>query len=150
MSAPPGGGARKVRRVHSADELADALALRHRVFVEEQGVGPALELDGRDPEALHVVALEDGVVVGTCRVLFEGGLARLGRLAVEPGRRGAGIGAAVLRAAEREVRQTPARRVQLHAQVGARSLYAAAGYEERGDPFMEAGIEHVTMEKRLA
>ena len=38
----------------------------------------------------------------------------------------------------------------LHAQTYARSLYESAGYEPRGRIFMEAGIEHIAMEKHLS
>ena len=106
--------------------------------------------DGRDPEALHIVALDDGRLAGTCRLLFDDELARLGRLAVEPGLRGRGIGAAILDAAEGESRRAGAARIRLHAQTAARSLYARAGYQQRGDEFIEEGIPHVTMEKPLA
>ncbi|MEA2393256.1 MAG: hypothetical protein QOJ82_1147, partial [Solirubrobacteraceae bacterium] len=40
--------------------------------------------------------------------------------------------------------------IVLAAQVGARGLYERAGYEARGDVFLDAGIEHVTMAKALA
>ena len=30
------------------------------------------ELDGRDGDALHLVAIDDGAVVGTCRLLTDG------------------------------------------------------------------------------
>ena len=36
----------------------------------------------------------------------------------------------------------------LNAQTRARGVYRAAGYAEAGDTFMEAGIEHIRMEKR--
>ena len=52
--------------------------------------------DGRDSEATHIVAVEDGRVIGTCRLLYRGPVARLGRLAVEPDRRGNGVAAAIL------------------------------------------------------
>ena len=138
-----------VRRA-SDDEVADALALRYRVFCEEQGVTLAAEQDGRDPEALHVVALEDDALVGTCRLVFDDGVARLGRMAVEPEQRGRGIGAAVLEEAEREARAAGARLLRLHAQTVAQSLYERAGYQQRGEEFIEEGIPHVTMEKPLA
>ena len=41
-------------------------------------------------------------------------------------------------------------RVQLHAQMPARRVYERAGYEQVGGAFVEQGIEHVTMEKRIA
>jgi predicted GNAT family N-acyltransferase len=140
----------EIRLSADAAEREAALALRHRVFCGEQGVPADLELDGRDGEALHVVALREGAVIGTCRLVVDGGTAKLGRMAVEPDLRGRGIGAALLAGAEREARAIAARRISLHAQARARELYTRAGFTERGEHFDEAGIEHVLMEKLLA
>ena len=140
----------EVRTANGPAEVEAALDLRYRVFCDEQGVTFEAEQDGRDPEALHIVAFEDGRMVGTCRLLFDGGIARLGRMAVEPDLRGHGVGAAILDAAEAESRRGGARRIRLHAQTMARSLYERGGFEVRGDEFMEEGIPHVTMEKPLA
>ena len=74
----------EVRETISDDEVTAALALRSRVFCDEQGVSFEADQDGRDPEATHIVAVDDGAVIGTCRLLFRGQVARLGRLAVEP------------------------------------------------------------------
>jgi predicted GNAT family N-acyltransferase len=126
------------------------MELRERVFCDEQGVSAAADRDGRDPEAEHVVAVDGGRVIGTCRLLYRGGTAQLGRLAVEPGHRGRGVGGAILQEAERLARADGADRIALHAQAHAKSLYARDGYAERGAPFSEEGIEHVAMEKLLA
>ena len=80
----------EIRLVAGNRERDAALALRHRVFCEEQGVAVDLEADGRDGEALHVVAVSDGAVVGTCRLVLDGDTAKLGRMAVEPEARGRG------------------------------------------------------------
>ena len=61
-----------VRRSRDEQEIAAALALREEVFCGEQGVTLAGDRDGRDDEALHLVAVADGVV-GTCRLLIEPG-----------------------------------------------------------------------------
>jgi predicted GNAT family N-acyltransferase len=140
----------EVRPPRDAGELLEALALRERVFCGEQGVSASAERDGRDGEALHLVAVEDGRVVGTCRLVFRGGRALLGRMAVEQGARRRGIGAALLREAGRRGRAAGVHRIGLHAQLEVRELYAAGGYVERGEPFVEEGIDHVTMEKQLA
>jgi predicted GNAT family N-acyltransferase len=140
----------EIRLVAGNGERDAALALRHRVFCEEQGVALDLEADGRDGEALHVVAVSDGAVVGTCRLVLAGRTAKLGRMAVEPEARGRGIGAALLAGAEREARAAGASRIALNAQAHARELYARGGFGERGEAFEEAGIAHVLMEKRLA
>ena len=115
-----------VRAAEDAQEVTEALALRERVFCGEQGVELAAEQDGRDPEALHVVAFGDGTLVGTCRVLLDGEVARLGRMAVEPDLRNRGIGAAVLEEAERRARESGARAMRLHAQVAAEDARSAA------------------------
>jgi predicted GNAT family N-acyltransferase len=139
-----------VREAHTDDEVTAALALRSRVFCDEQGVSFEADQDGRDPEATHIVAVDGEAVIGTCRLLFRGQVARLGRLAVEPDRRGDGVAAAILREADRVAAEAGAESIALHAQTYAQALYENAGYAEYGPTFVEEGIEHVAMEKRLA
>ena len=139
----------EVRRPQDARERDAARALRREVFVDEQGVPQDLEMDGRDADALHLVAIHGGEVIGTCRVVVDGSIAKLGRLAVKCDARGAGAGTALLNAAEAEARAAGARRMVLDAQTHATRLYSSRGYVQVGAPFREAGIEHVGMEKRL-
>jgi predicted GNAT family N-acyltransferase len=140
----------EVREARNRDEVTAALDLRERIFCGEQGVSFEADQDGRDPEATHIVAVDDGLVIGTCRLLFRGEVARLGRLVVERGRRGDGVAAAILREADRVATEAGSETIALHAQTYALDLYRQAGYEERGSTFVEEGIEHVAMEKRLA
>jgi predicted GNAT family N-acyltransferase len=140
----------EVRRVHGEAEMAAALALRHDVFCVEQGVPVYEELDGRDGEGIHLVAVSDGVLLATCRLLFVGPTVQFSRLAVRESARRQGIASALLALADEETRAGGARRLVLHAQTYARSLYEAAGYDPRGRIFMEAGIEHIAMEKILS
>jgi predicted GNAT family N-acyltransferase len=140
----------EVRLASSSSEVDEALELRRRVFVNEQHVSLEADRDGLDPAATHVVAIDDGRIVGTCRLVFDNGLARLGRMAVDPEARGRGIGAAILEEAERASRAAGATRIRLHAQTAARSLYERGGFDVKGEEFMEEGIPHVTMEKLLA
>lgn len=139
----------EVRRVRGEWEMAAALALRHEVFCVEQGVPAHEELDGRDHEAVHLVAISDGELVGACRVLIVGNIAQFSRLAVLRSARRLGIASALLAAADAEAHAAGARRLVLHAQTYARKLYEHAGYRPRGRVFTEAGIEHIAMEKQL-
>ena len=139
----------EIRRHSGEDEMAQLLRLRHDVFCGEQGVPEREELDGRDGEAVHLVAVEDGRVLATCRLLFVGPTVQFSRLAVARDARRRRIATRLLALADDETRAGGARRLVLHAQTYARSLYDAAGYEPRGRVFMEAGIEHVAMEKLL-
>jgi predicted GNAT family N-acyltransferase len=139
-----------VRLARTDAELAAALELRRRVFCGEQGVSPAADQDGRDSEALHLVAVEGPELLGTCRLLLRGRSARLGRLAVEPEARRRGVGAAILAAAAREAEDAGAAEIDLHAQTYALALYERDGYAARGEEFVEEGIAHVAMRKSLA
>ena len=78
----------EIRRPRDEHELAAALALREAVFCGEQGVRLDGDQDGRDAEALQLVAV-DGEVLGTCRLLVEpGGTAKFARLCVRQKRSG--------------------------------------------------------------
>jgi predicted GNAT family N-acyltransferase len=73
--------------IHAADALmTKALALRHEVFVVEQLVPQELEIDEDDKIASHLVALCDGRVVGTLRIVSHDRKASIGRIAVSVGR----------------------------------------------------------------
>jgi predicted GNAT family N-acyltransferase len=137
----------EVRRAAGEDEMVAVRELRYEVFCVEQGVPRREELDGRDGEATHLVAVSGSELLATCRLLFIGPTVQFSRLAVQISARRRGIAAALLELADDEARAAGARRLVLHAQTYARSLYEAAGYEPRGKVFMEAGIEHLAMEK---
>jgi predicted GNAT family N-acyltransferase len=137
----------EVRQARGEEEMAALIELRHEVFCDEQGVPVREELDGRDHEAMHLVAVSGAEVLATCRLLFVGATVQFSRLAVRASARRRGIATALLQRADEEARAGGARRLVLHAQTYARPLYDAAGYEPRGRVFMEAGIEHVAMEK---
>lgn len=139
----------EVRRVRDEGEYEAALELRTEVFVGEQGVTPEGDRDGRDDEAIQLVALDEGAVVGTCRVLVTGARGRFGRLCVRAGHRRRGIAGRLLALAEDEARAAGCTEMGLHAQTDALGLYVAAGYREYGERFTEEGLEHVGMERAL-
>ena len=139
-----------IRPISSEAELAAAIAIRRAVFVGEQGVSEAEEIDGRDGEALHLVAVEsDGEIVGTCRLLADGSKIKLGRVAVLAAARRRGIALALLRVGEQHARDLGGTRIVLGAQIYALGLYEQAGYRAYGEVFLDAGLEHVLMDKQL-
>ena len=123
-----------------------ASAVRHAVFVREQGVPVDLELDEFDAVSLHALAYDGDNVVGTGRLLPDG---HIGRMAVERDARGAGVGSALLAALMAAARQRGDAEVVLHAQLTARDFYLRHGYVAEGDTFMDAGIEHIAMRHRF-
>lgn len=139
----------EIRRIRTRQELAAAMSLRYEVFCKEQGVPRSEERDGRDNDALHLIAVRDDHVIGTCRLVFVGQTVQFSRLAVATSARRQGIATALLAATDRETLAAGARRIVLHAQTYAKPLYDQTGYRVRGQEFTEAGIRHVAMEKLL-
>jgi len=140
-----------IRWTEDPTEIAGALGVREEVFCREQGVPLSDEHDGRDGEALHLVALaEDGqAVVGTLRLLFEMDTAKVGRVAVERSWRRQGIALAMLEMALERARERGCQRARLAAQLDAIELYRRAGFEVESETFQEAGIDHVWMGRAL-
>jgi predicted GNAT family N-acyltransferase len=140
-----------IRWASSCQDVHGAFAVRERVFCEEQGVRPEDELDGRDAQALHLVALEpDGQrVIGTLRLLVDADRAKVGRVAVEREWRRRGIALQMLDLALAKARERGCVRVRLAAQLVATEVYRRAGFAVESDPFEQAGILHVWMGLRL-
>jgi YbgC/YbaW family acyl-CoA thioester hydrolase len=131
---------------------ATAGPIRHAVFTQEQGIDAALDHDGRDAEAVHVVARNRlGMALGTGRLLEpEPGVGKIGRMAVIAPLRGSQVGRRMLDALVSAARSRGLREVQLHAQASAVGFYLRNGFTARGEPFEEAGIEHQEMVRALS
>ena len=131
-------------------DLEAAMAVRWPVFVEEQGVPPEEERDSSDLVSVHALAEINGHVVGTGRLVLEGDDAgHIGRIAVLPAWRRRGIAGRIVTALEVEAAQRGIQEVALHAQTYVQELYGKLGYVVSGPGFLEAGIDHVPMVKRL-
>jgi predicted GNAT family N-acyltransferase len=135
------------------DRLGRAVAIRQRVFVEEQRVPLEIEIDEHDRSdaaAVHALALLDAEPVGAGRFyVIEPGAIQIGRMAVLPGVRGSGIGKALLDALLAEARRRGFRVARLHAQVHAAGFYRLAGFTDDGPELWDAGILHQPMAKKI-
>lgn len=126
-------------------------ALRQSVFVEEQGIAPALVWDTSDATAEHAVLTNRlGLPVASGRLLQQAPeVARIGRMAVNQSLRGSNLGRDVLEALLSVARQRGDTEVMLHAQCDAAGFYRRLGFVARGDVFQEAGIDHIEMVRSL-
>jgi predicted GNAT family N-acyltransferase len=131
-------------RIARWPEDAEALAqVREQVFVLEQGVPPELEWDGRDVEALHLLAEDTmGCPIGTARLLPGG---HIGRMAVLPSWRRRGVGRALLKGLLAACRERGESLPHLNAQLTAVAFYRRLGFIPEGAEFTDAGIPHQHM-----
>ncbi|QEP41695.1 GNAT family N-acetyltransferase [Ectothiorhodospiraceae bacterium BW-2] len=131
----------------AAPYRADIISIRQSVFCQEQGVPLALELDGRDDMSKHaLIQTDSGHYVATGRVQPDG---HIGRVAVLADYRRLGLGTEVMWLLMGEARRRGLPRVYLGAQQQAVPFYQRLGFQIYGERFMEAGIEHRSMEYRL-
>ena len=143
--------------VKTEADLAQALAIREVVFIEEQHVPETIERDAEDAKAFHVLALQGGHAIGTGRLVMlptapdgeAGTWAQVGRMAVLQASRKGGVGALLLGALEAEARRRAVTAILLHAQLSAMDFYKRHGYEPDGAMFEEAGMPHLLMKKKL-
>lgn len=130
---------------------AEARAIRDGVFAQEQGIDAELAEDEADVGALHALAVNRfGVAVACGRLLpSDGGVARIGRMAVLRMLRGVGLGRRVLEALMQAARTRGDQLVELDAEVTAQAFYQRAGFAVAADPTVVAGVPHVRMRCRL-
>jgi predicted GNAT family N-acyltransferase len=139
-------------KVEVSSDLERCLQVRWVVFVEEQRVPPELERDALDAEAIHVLATgAGGEAIGTGRLVLKGdGVGKIGRVAVLPAARGAGVGAALMDRLTTEAQRRGLREIVLDAQESAISFYLRLGYQEEGERFLDAGIWHRRMRRAIS
>jgi predicted GNAT family N-acyltransferase len=95
---------------------------------------------------VHVLVACEGKYVGTGRCLKDG---HIGRLAVLREYRGRGLGSMAVQALVKEAKSLGMERVYLGAQKTAVVFYEKLGFSVYGEPYIEASIEHIHMERAI-
>ncbi len=135
-----------ISKVESDEHLNACLAVRHTVFVVGQNVPLELEIDGLDEACDHYMALVDGRIVGTGRVRFVEGIAKIERVAVLEEYRAYGLGRQLMVAMMDDLQQQHAdKSVMLSAQTDVIPFYEKLGFATSSDIYMDAGIPHKDM-----
>lgn len=141
---------------HTRDTLSetylDAVAIRNTVFVKGQGVPHSIEIDANEAYCIHFVLYDDkGKAAATVRLLPNKDLTQvtLQRMAVLDAYQGQGLGSILLKEAEDFGQEQGFQTISLHAQLSALKFYLNNGYQEVGNIFEEAGIQHIPVEKYL-
>lgn len=117
-------------------------AIRREVFVLEQGVDEAIDIDGKDESCAHLLLYVGEETVGTARIRKTGRGTKLERIAIRSSHRGQGLGELVVRCALSLIDEAP----YIHAQMASLGFYTRLGFvQEKAEIFYEANIPHTTM-----
>lgn len=141
----------KVTRAETKDQLTRCLHIRRVVFIEEQAVPEAEEVDGRDADCLHYLLYDSsGTAIATARVLPKGDDAKIQRVAVLKEARTGGIGSMLMRAMLDDLREQGGyKKAILGSQTHAIGFYEKLGFTVYGPEYDDAGIPHRDMEIAL-
>jgi len=128
--------------------LYDALALRCRVFILEQGAYQ--DPDGLDQHAWHLLGRDDeGRLMAYLRVVDPGlkyDEPSIGRVITAPDARGMGAGKALMREGIARCTQVwPGRAIRISAQARLDRFYRELGFATVGEPYLEDNIPHIEM-----
>jgi len=138
-----------VRIARTLSDMERAFAVREEVFIRGQRVPRSIEMDGRDGEARHFLAFYRGRLAGCARIRFIGRRAKLERIAVREPYRRRGLGRAITARLVGYARRMGAKEALMHAQCRAGDFYEKCGFKPRGGVFLEAGMRHRRMIKKL-
>jgi len=132
------------------EDYAPCVALRRAVFIDEQGISEADEMDDLDASAIHMLAVVDGKPAGTARLLIQDDIGKIGRICVLADHRGTGLGARIVEAAMDHLRTLPnVTRAKLGSQDHAIGFYEKLGFIGYGPFYDDAGIPHRDMIRDL-
>lgn len=109
------------------------------------------EIDESENVSLHVMASEDGEIVGVGRLTyFESGEGQIRFMGVDEKYRNRQIGKKMLEYLEGEAKKMGLKQIKLNARENALQFYEGCGYKSDGPPFKGfAGIPHTKMIKKL-
>ena len=130
------------------DNLHDALQLRSRVFILEQG--PYLDVDGHDRASWHLLGRDAaGTLLAYLRVVDPGvkfDEPSIGRVVTAPEVRGTGLGRTLMHEGLAGcVGHWPGQAVRISAQARLQRFYVGLGFSPTSDEYLEDGIPHIEM-----
>lgn len=139
--------------VMTQEDREKCLAIRKQCFVIEENVPESLEVDEHDKPGSgyeHFLIYEDNVLVGTFRLHFNNDVvAILQRFCVLAEYRGKGYGQYAMDFLEGYCVGKKIKKIRFDAQCTALGFYEKCGYDVVSEEFIEAGMKHVKMQKKL-
>jgi predicted GNAT family N-acyltransferase len=138
-----------VKVCENEKELQDAFSVRRTVFIDEQNVPEEEEIDQFENDAVHFVSYQEGTPVAAGRFRVVDGFGKVERICVLKEARNTGAGKAIMREIESYAQTKSLHKLKLNAQTHAIPFYAGLGYEIVSEEFLDAGIPHKTMLKKI-
>lgn len=135
----------EIELVRNEDDFKEARRIRKKVFVNEQGIPVSCEVDGKDEESTHLIAKLNKEPIGTARIRITDNKAKLERISVLKPYRKRGFGKELVKKSIDYCKKEGVSKIFLHSQIYLQAFYEKIGFKPIGEPFSEAGVEHIKM-----
>ena len=136
------GDSIKIQATSWSQSSKEISEVRHKVFVVEQSIPPEIEMDGKDSDCIHFLALKQSKPIGAARLQKYG---KIERVSVLREYRSKGIGTAIMKRVIETAKNLNVEKVYLHSQMDSKIFYQRLGFIELGQIFFEANIPHIEM-----
>ena len=131
----------------SKEEVEKIFSLRSEVFIVEQEC-PYQDVDGRDPEADHLLLYENNILCGYTRIFPKNTYfkeASFGRTVVKKTQRGKGYGHTLVKQSLKYLKNKNENPIKISAQSYLKKFYASHGFTPKGEEYLEDNIPHTAM-----
>jgi|LZCG01.1.fsa_nt_gb ElaA protein len=133
-------------------QFHDIVLLREKIFVVEQEC-VYQDVDGKDPEAFHLCVLSGEQLAGYCRIYTDAkNHVHIGRVAVNPGFRRKGLAYKIMEHAHAFIAAMYKNYavIEISAQQYLADFYEKTGYQKSGSVYLEDGIPHIKMFRKIS
>lgn len=138
-----------IKKVVTKNDYIDSMYVRRKVFIEEQGISLADEMDELDKISEYYNFYHEGKIVGTIRYYKEDeNTYHFGRFAVLKEHRASGYGTLLFKYLIHVLSsKIVPLKIRFSAQYYLKDYYVKLGFKPVEDFHMECGIKHVNMEQ---
>ena len=135
---------------HGTREYTQMVALRQQILRQPLGLSFSNEELDKEKHDLLIAAFDDDDMLGCCILTsIDNHTMRLRQMAVQNNLQGKGIGASIMSFVENLARDKGYKCLMMHARNTAIGFYEKFGYKIKGQEFIEVGVPHHVMEKRI-
>ena len=142
-----------IRIVNKPDDLIKIFKLRIEVFTFEQNCPIEEEFDYKDnlnSDCAQFIVEKDGECIGTARIsYYPKNKIKIERVCIKKDKRKLKVGSELMNFMHNKLINDEIKTVEISAQMSAINFYKKIGYIEEGNHYIEAGIEHIKMKKKL-
>ena len=136
----------------SHEELYSIMQLRQKVFIVEQNC-PYLDADGKDLHSYHLMGFVNNDLAAYARLVFPGisyAEVSIGRVVTSPTYRKKEFGKQLMQRAIAKIENLYGKvPIRIGAQQYLKKFYESFGFVDLGKPYMEDGIPHIIMLRKI-